>query len=224
VAGAIDLSDESLFREVDEDVRQEHYKKLWDRFGNAVLAAAFLVVAGVAGFKGYQYWQVKQAEAAADSYLAAIKLAADGKKDDAAAGFAAIGHGGFQQLAQFERAGLLAEAGKTDEAAAAFESLAANASAHQTLRDAAAIRAGYLLSDRATPDQLLPKLGGYDKDGNPWRLAAREIFAIAAYRTGDFAMADRYFNAIFADPAATTAMRQRSQAMIQLITPKLATK
>lgn len=218
------MSDESLFREVDEDVRQEQYKKLWDRFGNYVLAVAFAVVAGVAGFKVYQYWQVRQAEAAADAYFAAIKLAASGKTEDAAASLAAINHNGFLQLAEFERAGLLAKSGKTEEAAAAFEKIAANQAADQALRDAAAIRAGYLLSDTATPDQLLPKLGAYDKDGNPWRLAAREIFAIAAYRTGDFAMADRYFNAIFADPAATTAMRQRSQLMIQLVTPKLASR
>ncbi|NJM31095.1 MAG: tetratricopeptide repeat protein [Rhizobiales bacterium] len=106
------MSDESLFREVDEDVRQEQYKKLWDRFGNYVMAAAFLVVAGVAGVKGYQFWQVKQSQAAGDSYLAAIKQAADGKREDASAALTGISHSGFRQLAEFERAGLLAGTGK----------------------------------------------------------------------------------------------------------------
>ena len=33
------LSDESLFREVDEEVRQEQFKKLWARYGNAIIAS-----------------------------------------------------------------------------------------------------------------------------------------------------------------------------------------
>jgi hypothetical protein len=31
------LSDESLFREVDEEVRQEQFKKLWARYGKFVI-------------------------------------------------------------------------------------------------------------------------------------------------------------------------------------------
>jgi hypothetical protein len=48
------VSDESLFREVDEEVRQEQYKKLWDKFGNYFVALCFVIVASVAGVKGYQ--------------------------------------------------------------------------------------------------------------------------------------------------------------------------
>ena len=59
------VSDESLFREVDEEVRQEQYKKLWDRFGNYFVALCFVIVAAVAGVKGYQYFQKKLSEAAA---------------------------------------------------------------------------------------------------------------------------------------------------------------
>ena len=39
------MSDESLFREVDEEVRQEQYKKLWDKFGNYFVALCVVIVA-----------------------------------------------------------------------------------------------------------------------------------------------------------------------------------
>ena len=45
------MSDESLFREVDEEVRQEQYKKLWERYGNHIIALCLIVVAGVADRK-----------------------------------------------------------------------------------------------------------------------------------------------------------------------------
>ena len=71
---------------------------------------------------------------------------------------------------------------------------------------------------------LLTKLGKFDKDGNAWRHAAREIFGLAAYRVKDFTMADRYMNAIYADPDAPQAMKQRAQVMVQLIAPELPKK
>ena len=43
------MTDESLIREVDEEVRQEEYKKLWDRHGTKLIAADCAVVLAVAG-------------------------------------------------------------------------------------------------------------------------------------------------------------------------------
>lgn len=213
------MSDESLFREVDEEVRQEQFKKLWERFGNYAIALCLIVVAGVAGLKGWQYWQVKQSEAAAQVYFEAVKLAAGGKSDEAAAQFAKVQHAGFGQLARIRQAGVLASQGKTEDAVKIFDAVAADAAADPAIRDLARIRAGYALADTVAPDALLSRLGSLDRDGNPWRHAAREIFGIAAFRTGDYSMADRYMNAIFTDPQAPAALRQRAQMMIQLLTP-----
>jgi hypothetical protein len=216
------VSDESLFREVDEDVRQEQYKKLWEKFGNYFIGLCFSVVALVAGFKGYQYYEKTKSEAAAIVYFDGLKNAQAGKAEDAVRALAAIDHAGFKQLASLQAAIVLAEQGKTKEAVAAFDAVAADSTVDASLRDVAKIRAGYLLADTAKPDALLTRLGGFDKDGQVWRHAAREIFGIAAYRTGDYAMADRYMNANFADADTPPDMRDRAQVMIQLLTPLLS--
>lgn len=218
------MSDESLFREVDEEVRQEQFKKLWERYGNAVVVLAFAVVAGVGGWKGWQYWQVRQAESAAETYFTADRLATSGKPDEALAQFATIDHQGFGQLARLRQANLLAKQGKGDEAVKLYDAVAADPSADASLRDVARIRAGYVLADTMKPDELLPRIGGFDKDGNRWRHAAREIFAIAAWRAADYTMAERYVNAIMSDPEAPGPVRQRAQTLSQLLTPLLAKK
>ena len=38
-------SDESLFREVDEEVRQEQLKRLWDRYGTYIVALCAVMMA-----------------------------------------------------------------------------------------------------------------------------------------------------------------------------------
>jgi hypothetical protein len=217
-------TDESIFREVDEDVRTEEYKKLWNRYGKYVTALAVAAVLAVAGFQGWKYYQVKQAEDASVIYADAVKKAADGKIEDAAAAFAAVHHEGFSQLGQLRMAQALADQGEAEKAVAAFDAFAADPKTDPALADLARIRAGYALVDTSTPDQLLLRLGRFDKDGETWRNEAREIFGLSAWRIKDFTMAQNYMDAIYKDDKAPAAMRQRAQIMIQLIAPNLPAK
>jgi hypothetical protein len=218
------LSDESLFREVDEEVRQEQFKKLWARYGNAIIGLCLLVVAGVAGFKGWQYWQVKQAEAAGESFFSAAKLASTGKADEALKQFAAIGHQGYGALAKLSEAGVLTTQGKAAEAAKVYDAIAADGSSNATLRDLARLRAAMALADTATPADLAARLKDFDAAGNPWRHAAREILAVAYWRAGDMTAASTQVKAILADSETPPGIRNRARILNDLLVPALAKK
>ncbi len=218
------MSDESLFREVDEEVRQDQYKKIWKQYGTYITAAAVAVVLLVAGFKGWQYWQISQAEKGARIFADAVTKLEEGKTADADAAFAAIDHKGFAKLGNLRRAAALASQGKTDEAVALYDALANDQNSEPSIRDLARVRAGYILVDKLAPAELINRLAGFDNEGSPWRGHAREIFALAAYRTGDYSMADRYLNAIIADQGVALELRQRAQTLLEVITPLLSAK
>jgi len=218
------VSDESLFREVDEEVRQEQYKKLWKHYGNYFTAMAVAVVLVVAGIKGWQYWQVRQAETAARVFADGVKKLEEGKTADADAAFAAIGHKGYAQLADLRKAGSLAQQGKADEAVAAYDVIANDGSAAQSLRDLAQIRAGYILVDKQPPAELTKRMSSFDNEVSPWRGSAREILALSAFRTGDYTLADRYLNTIIADQGVGLELRQRAQMLLDVVTPLLSAK
>ena len=218
------LQDESLFREVDEEVRQDEYKKIWDRYGWLFTSLAVLLVLGVSAFKGWEYYNLKQAEDASAIYMEAVGKAKDSKWDDAIAALSAIKHPGFAQLAKLQEAAIIAEKGDIKKAVAAYDAIVADPNADRALADLASIRAAYLLADQVKPDELLARVGKFDKDGVPWHNEAREIFGLSAWKAKDYVMADRYFNAIFADKDAGQPMRQRAQVMIQLIAPELPKK
>lgn len=213
------MSDESLFREVDEEVRQDQLKKIWDRYGNLIMAACLVVVVGVAGFKGWQYWQVKQAETAAESFFAASKLAASGKTDDALKQYEMVGHAGYGVLAKLRAANAAAEAGKLEDAVKTYDVIAADASVAAPLRELARIRAAYALVDTAKPDELSARVKDFDAAGNGWRHAAREIMALSLWRASDYAGADKQVSAILADPEAPAGVRQRAQMLGDLLLP-----
>lgn len=218
------LQDESLFREVDEEVRQDEYKKIWDRYGMLFTAAAVALVLGVSAFKGWQFYKLKQADDASTVYFDAVAKANAGKADDALAAIAAIKHPGFAQLGKIREAALIAEKGDIVKAVSAYDAIIADAKTDPELADLARVRSGYLLADTAKPDDLLGRLGKFDKNGAPWHNEAREIFGLAAWKSKDFAMADRYFNAVYVDKDAGPGIRQRAQVMIQLIAPELPKK
>jgi hypothetical protein len=91
-----------IFNEIDEQLRQEKIRKLWDRYGVLLLVLAVAIVAGVAGWRFYDNWRVQQAQAQGDAFVAAGRLAATGDVKGAEAGFAtlaATSSGGYPALA-----------------------------------------------------------------------------------------------------------------------------
>jgi hypothetical protein len=215
------VSDDSLFREVDEEVRQEQFKKLWERYGNVVVGLCVAVVVGVAGFKGWQAWQLRQAEMSGQRYFAMATLAGKQKYDDALKLIPTIDQAGYGALAKFREAGILIAQGKSQEAVTRFDAMAADAALDPALRDLARIRAGYALADTASPAELAARVASFDAAGNPWRHAAREIELAATWKAKDYANADRLVKTILADPETPQGLRQRATMLSDLLQPLL---
>jgi len=209
-----------IFREVDEDLRREQYKRLWDRFGLYVIGLAVLIVLGVSGYKAWEWWERTQAAATGDRFLAALELSDAGKHDEALAALAAIaadGSGGYPVLATFRSAGEKAAAGDTDGAVAAYDAIASRRGLPPLVADLARLRAAMILADSLGPDELQSRIGDLVQTGNPWRHSAREILGLAAYRVGDLDTARKYFDEIADDQESGQGVKQRAQLMLGLI-------
>ena len=220
------MSDDSLFREVDEEFRRDQALKLWQRYGNYVVGVAIAVVLLVAAIKGWQYWQTYRAESAGAAYHQGLAHLEADRTDEAQAILAELavdGQQGYATLARLHLAGILADRGEVAEAVAAYDAVA-DSSVAREFRELATIRAGYLLAGTESPEILQQRLAVLERPDSPWRNAVREILASAYYRTGNFVEADRLMNEILVDPEAPQAMRQRAQMMVQLLEPLLAAK
>jgi len=221
------LSEDSLFREIDEEVRRDQALRLWRQYGNYVVAVALAVIVAVAGVKGWQYWQTYRAETAGAAYHQGLAHLEQDRTQEAQAIFAELAGGGqkgYSTLARLQLAGLLADQGQTAEAVDAYDAVAEDGSAAPEFRDLARVRAGYLLAGTESPENLEQRLAALNRPDSPWRNSVREILASAHYRNGNFQDADRLMNEVLADPEAPQAMRQRAQMMVQLLEPMLAGK
>jgi hypothetical protein len=213
-----------IFREVDEDIRREQYKKLWDRFGVYVIALAVLIVVATAGYRAYVYFEERQAQATGDKFAAALQLATDGKHSEAEAALAEIaadGSGGYPTLARFRSATEKAASGDKTGAVAEFDMVAADSSTPPLIRQVARLRAAMILVESASLADLEARIGELAATGNPWRNSARELLGLAAWRTGDLESARKYYQQIADDQEKPRDLGTRTDVMLSLIRARI---
>lgn len=208
-----------IFQEVDEEVRREQLKKLWDRYGTLLIALCVLIIAGIGGWRGYDYWQAKKAGQTGTAFEQAAILAESGKHKEAEAAFARIaaeGTAGYRVLARLREAGELAQ---TDKAAAikAYDALADDKSVGQVMQDLATVRAAYLMVDTAPYAQLAAKLEPLTAPDRMFRHSARELLALAAWKAGDASAARKWTDMMMSDPATPSGTRSRAEILSELI-------
>lgn len=208
-----------IFREVEEEVKRDQAAQFLKKYGNLIGGVLVALVIGVGGYRGYEFWQQKQAAEAGQKFEAALQLQQDGKAAEAKAQFEDLARSapeGYRLLSRFR---LAADTAKADPAAGikAYEALAADTTIEQTLRDLATVRGAMLQVDTLPFAELRGRLDGLAQQGKAWRLSAREVLGLAAYKAGNLDEAGKSFEAILADPEASQTTRQRAEVMMSLI-------
>ena len=214
------MSDRDFFREVNEAVRQDKYKQLWDQYGVYALGAAAAVVVGVAGYKGWTFWQEKRAADAGAQFSQALRLeeSADAAKArEVLTALAAQGPEGYRVLARFQLAAAKAKEGETDQAVADYDALAKDPGVDPILRDHATLQAASLRLDKADYAEMEQRLKGLIGSGSAWRFSAQELLGLSAYRLKDMQEAEKQFSALLGNEATPPNMRERAVMMLALI-------
>ncbi|MBI1775375.1 MAG: tetratricopeptide repeat protein [Proteobacteria bacterium] len=208
-------SDEFV-REVEEDLRKEHYQRLWDRYGRYVVALAVVLVLAVAGFNLWRDWRERQREAAS-AQLAEALANAQTNPEQAANALGALADKsspGFAALARLNEAALLINKGDREGALRVYDTLAADSSADPALRDLGVVLGVMHRIDAGDPAQLSQRLALLIGAGNPWRFNALELTAVLAVKSGDKARASELFRKLADDTEAPANIRARAAEML----------
>jgi len=208
-----------IFQEVDEEVRRERLEKLWERYQNHIIAGAFLILAAVGGWRGYEWWEGKRATETGSAFEAAQTLDLEGKSADAESAFAKIvtdGTASYRDLARMRQAAELAQR-DPKLGIAAYERIAGDSSVDSAWRDLAGLRAGSLQIDAGSYNEARARLEPLAADGRPYRYTARELLALGAWRAGDTASAKRWFDLVITDIQTPPATRSRIEMLIALV-------
>jgi hypothetical protein len=210
-----------LFNEVDEEVRRDQLKKLWDQYSIYIVAAALLIIAAVGGWRGYQYLEAKKAAEAGAAFDKAVELSEQNKHAEAETAFidlAAKAPSGYRVLARLRAA---AEAGNRDPQAAAkmYDDIAADRSVGAAEQDLARVRAAGLLLETTSYPNMLARLEAAAAPGATFRHTARELLALSAWRANDSTAARKWLDMIANDGETPPSLRSRAEALQGLLPP-----
>lgn len=206
-----------IFREIDEELRQERVAQLWKRYGTYVIAGAIVVVLAVAGFVAWRGYETSQRESSSAAYSAALNTLEAGDPAVAAEEFRAIaesGSGGYSMLARLQQAEALRRAGDIEGAIAAYEAAANDGGADPVFRDLAVILRGAATLDSADPEALRRSLEPLAAEDNAWRHSARELLALLALREGQVESARDRLTQLADDPEAPANVRARAAELL----------
>ncbi|MQW36305.1 hypothetical protein CN140_04710 [Sinorhizobium meliloti] len=212
--------DDSFIREVNDELRSDQMKAVWRRFGGIIIGIAVLIVLGTVGKVGYDYWQESSSSQSGDTFLAALNLARENKSDEALAALTELekdGYGSYPVLAQLRVATLQAQKGETDSAVAAFSEIGRDTRIPAALRDAARLRAAYLLIDAGTYEQVSSEVEQLAVPQNAMRHSAREALGLSAYKAGDYAKAKSWLQQIVDDAQSPRGIMNRAQMLLDVI-------
>jgi hypothetical protein len=217
-----DPGQDSLFREIDEELRSEQFGKLWKKYGNYAIAVTILAIIGVAG---YQAWHTRDVGLrAADSavFTTALRDAAEAKPDDAAAVSSAkdaltklgeTGTPGYALISKLDLAGLKARDGDKAASASAYLAIANDKDTTPELRNLALLLSVLQEIDSGDPKVLSDRIAPLVASANPWRYNAKEFTALLAQRMGDTPRAGQLFRELADDATAPSGIRARAAEM-----------
>ena len=194
-----------LFNEVDEDLRREQLKKIWEKYSLLIIAVAILIVVGVGGWRGYSYLEAKKAAVAGAAFDRAVELAEQNKHAEAEAAFTK----------------LAAEAASRDPQAAVklYDDIIADRTVPAPEQDLARIRAGSLLLETTPYEAMQTRLEPATTNTSTYRHSARELLALSAWKANNAVATRQWLDMMSNDAETPASLRTRAEALQALLPP-----
>lgn len=213
-----------LFSEIEQDLRREQASKLWEKYGIYLAGLALSIILIASAIIGWRAWQESRNGVASDRFDVVVAEAAKQTPEEAAktlGDFASGSTKAYAAMARMHQAAYLLKAGDEKAAVAAYDEIAGQSGLPDIIKGLARIKAGLLVVDTASYDELNARLSSLNETDSPWRNNARELLGLSAYKAGKYAEAAVSFGAIVADPSASAGLRDRAHVMQALLSPHL---
>lgn len=209
-----------IFKEVEEDLRSQRMRSMWDRFGKYVIGVLIAIVLAVGGNQYWDYHTRNVQERESGLYTSAISMIEQGDRDGGLAALDSLrqsGSTGYRGLAAIREATVLADGGEIDDAIRVYESVAADSRTNRAIRDYGELMSISLLLDQGSDaDVLIGRLERLAAPGAPWAHLATELEGVILLDAGRAGEARERFAALAANEDVANGVRQRAGALLEL--------
>ncbi len=210
--------------EVQQDIRQERFRQLWEKYGKQASTALTTVLVVLVGYSLWNNYQNRELERQSDYYIKAQSYLEQGETSKALAILKDLtsGHKTYATFARFSEVAILSAPGDKQDLAKAialYKEIAQDSKLDNIWRDTAQLQAIALSFEQnsAVADKLLAELDVLSQEGRPLRALALEQKGVILYLSGQKKEAAEAFVAALQTPDAPEGVKLRAQTMAQQI-------
>lgn len=211
-------AEKAFFEEVDEEVRNEKFKELINKYGGYILTFVILVLAFAVGYEKIGEWRINKAEQTNARYVQAVSASSDYENNIAELeGIVQTETGLYKDIARLQIANILLDNNQTDKALTVLAQINDDVSASDKIREIAAVKLATYKIDSSSYSEIEKILAPIVQKGGAWAPMAKELLAMSAIQNKDMAKAKTIYEELLANGNISEEFKARVNDMLASI-------
>ncbi len=209
---------EEFIREVDEELQEERYAKIWRKIGPYVISLAIGIVLFTSGVVFWNNYTEDKKQKLGDDFTAAVELIKEEDFDTALIALERItdkASDGYVTIAKMKKASILIQKKQIMEGLEIYEDLEKTAF-DQSFKDMSTILFVLNAIDHKPSDILLDKIERLTENSS-WKYSALELKGFILLNDKKFAESKKTFNTIIEMGNAPTTLASRARDMVDFL-------
>lgn len=208
---------EPLEDEVNEELRRQQLKSIWDRFGVYIIGFAVLIILSVGGNEIINHLNNRLSQRESNTFDNALNLIENGNDSSGLDQLIKLTEGktGYKGLALFRLSSESLTNGNYQEAVDYLKKASLDKTLTNNLRVFAKIKAGLILVDNGSFSEVDVLLKEVVENGGPFSFHAKEILALALIKNGRDLEAQEIFQEIANDASAPPVLARRAEIFLR---------
>ena len=208
---------EPLEDEVNEELRRQQLKSIWDRFGVYIIGFAVLIIISVGGNEIINHLNNRLSQRESNAFDNALNLIENGNDSAGLDQLIKLTEGktGYKGLALFRLSSESLTNGNYQEAVNYLKKASLDKTLTNNLRVFAKIKAGLILVDNGSFSEVDVLLKEVVENGGPFSFHAKEILALALIKNGRDLEAQEIFQEIANDASAPPVLARRAEIFLR---------
>lgn len=212
---------EAFIKEVNEDLKNEEFKKIWDKYGIYIIILVVAALTAAVSFETIKSWYTKRMQVWSDTYAYAVSMHNQGKYDDSLESLNYIiakDYGIFTELAQMQKINILLDQNKIDDAVKLMENIVADKSFNPQLKQTVVFKLASYKMEKAPLEEIEALIGEAARDeNNSWQPAAAEMLAIAYLHNNKIEEAKKIYGELLKNDKASEIMKARISDIMSVL-------
>jgi len=212
-------AEKAFFEEVDEEVRNEKFKQLINKYGGIIMFILIVALSVAVGYEKIGEWRVQKAEQKNVQYAQALVPNTNYENNiTELENIVATEKGLYRDMAHLQIANILFDNNQDEKAMAVLTEIYQDTNTLDKIREIAAIKLASYKIDTASYEEISALLSPIStSETSTWKSMAKELLAMSAIENKDYENAKQIYQELLADGNISDEFKGRINDMLALI-------